>query len=76
VTSDKNGRPDSLHAFIVLTDRPAATSEREVGAALRRELATLLPAYMLPRKFHFLPAFPLTANGKTDRKALAAMLRA
>jgi acyl-coenzyme A synthetase/AMP-(fatty) acid ligase len=29
---------------------------------------------MLPRKILFYDAFPLTANGKTDRRALAASI--
>jgi acyl-CoA synthetase (AMP-forming)/AMP-acid ligase II len=29
---------------------------------------------MLPRKFIFLDAFPMTANGKVDRAALAKSL--
>jgi D-alanine--poly(phosphoribitol) ligase subunit 1 len=75
IAAERNGRPDSLHAFVVVTERGEAP-ELEVRATLLRELATLLPAYMLPRNFHFLDRFPLTANGKTDRKALAAMLKA
>ena len=75
VTSMKHGRADSLHAFVVLVQRPPG-SDLEIGAALRKEVASLLPAYMLPRKFHLLDRFPLTANGKTDRKALAAMVNA
>jgi acyl-coenzyme A synthetase/AMP-(fatty) acid ligase len=30
--------------------------------------------YMLPRKFIFFDAFPMTANGKVDRAALARSL--
>ena len=37
---------------------------------LLKRVARRLPAYMVPRRFHFLPAFPLNANGKFDRKAL------
>jgi len=37
---------------------------------LRRHLATLLPMYMLPSRFAFLDALPLTASGKIDRNAL------
>jgi non-ribosomal peptide synthetase component E (peptide arylation enzyme) len=29
---------------------------------------------MVPRKFHFLETFPMTPNGKVDRKRLAAMI--
>ncbi len=38
--------------------------------AIRHALAQHLPAYALPRIIRFLPALPLTANGKVDRRAL------
>jgi D-alanine--poly(phosphoribitol) ligase subunit 1 len=41
---------------------------------LRAQLAQRLPAYMLPRKFHFLHAFPMNTNGKADRKKRAEAL--
>ncbi|MEU3731470.1 non-ribosomal peptide synthetase [Streptomyces sp. NPDC033538] len=40
---------------------------------LRERIGDLLPAYMVPDSFHQLERLPLTANGKTDRKALAAI---
>jgi len=42
--------------------------------ALRKRLGEKLPAYMVPAAFHWREALPLTDNGKTDRKALAAAL--
>jgi non-ribosomal peptide synthase protein (TIGR01720 family) len=41
-------------------------------SALRAYLETKLPAYMIPSVFVELTELPLTANGKVDRKALAA----
>ncbi|MFZ0417791.1 MAG: amino acid adenylation domain-containing protein [Candidatus Sulfotelmatobacter sp.] len=39
---------------------------------LRRYLKDLLPEYMMPADFVFLKSFPLTPNGKVDRRALPA----
>jgi D-alanine--poly(phosphoribitol) ligase subunit 1 len=69
----KNGVPQSLAAFVLLSSRIEA-SYFEVTQSLRRQLAERLPVYMLPRKFVFLDAFPLTPNGKADRARLAQSL--
>ncbi|MFI6682251.1 AMP-binding protein [Streptomyces sp. NPDC050485] len=39
---------------------------------LRERLAALLPEYLVPRRVHLLDRFPLLANGKLDRRELAA----
>lgn len=48
----------------------------DTGAALEEDLsgwlAKRLPAQMIPRIWSFVGTFPLTANGKVDRKALIA----
>src|SRR6266567_3207219 len=67
----KNGTAQSLAAFVVLSARDKA-SEFELGQTLRKELGERLPVYMLPRKFVFLDAFPMTPNGKVDRARLTA----
>lgn len=56
---------------------PAATvAAPPDGEVLRRWLAAELPDYMLPAAYGWLPALPLTANGKLDRDALPEPARA
>ena len=71
---EKNGRIDSLAGFIVEVERSAG-SDFERAARLKTRLAERLPPYMIPRKIIFLDTFPMTPNGKTDRRALAALIR-
>ena len=69
----RKGVVESLVAFVVLVERGQA-SEFELSTRLRSLLAERVPAYMLPRKIIFYDAFPITANGKTDRRKLAASI--
>jgi D-alanine--poly(phosphoribitol) ligase subunit 1 len=69
----KSGTAQSLTAFVSLVARNE-TSDFKLAHNLRSQLGERLPAYMLPRKFVFLDAFPMTANGKVDRTALAKSL--
>ena len=69
----KDGTAQSLTAFVVLAERDDA-SHFDLSHRLRNQLSERLPSYMLPRKFVFLDAFPMTANGKIDRASLAKSL--
>ena len=69
----KNGAAQSLTGFVMLLARNEM-SDFKLAHDLRGQLGDRLPAYMLPRKFIFLDTFPMTANGKVDRAALARSL--
>lgn len=62
---DAGGQPE-LVAYLVSSEAPDTT-------LLRRDLAVILPAYMLPARYVQLPQMPLTASGKTDKKQLPAL---
>ncbi len=60
------GEPPHLAAYLTLTEATQAPSI----AALRAHLGHDLPNYMIPSSFTVLPEFPLTPNGKLNRRAL------
>ena len=41
---------------------------------LHRRLKVLLPAYMIPNRFHHVEEFRLNKNGKVDRKVLEELV--
>jgi amino acid adenylation domain-containing protein len=51
----------------------AGEETRPTSSALRKELRAKLPEYMVPGQFKWVREMPRTANGKVDRRALAAM---
>ncbi|MFN0070400.1 MAG: D-alanine--poly(phosphoribitol) ligase subunit DltA [Chloroflexota bacterium] len=70
----REGRVESLAAFIVST-APPEESDFRAGRALRTALAARLPTYMVPRAIRFLDSFPMTPNGKADRRQLLDLLQ-
>lgn len=46
----------------------------EDTAALMQHLQSRLPAYMLPKRIHFLPVFPLNKSNKTDRPRIRQLI--
>ncbi|SAI08045.1 D-alanine-D-alanyl carrier protein ligase [Bordetella ansorpii] len=66
VALERHGGP-ALYAYaetVETVDRPGLAQD------LRRALAERLPDYMVPAAVVVLPALPLNANGKVDRRAL------
>lgn len=55
-----------LVAYIVPGETPPSVTD------LRHHVLATLPDYMTPTVFVFMPGFPLTTNGKIDRRALPA----
>ncbi|MCC8378591.1 non-ribosomal peptide synthetase [Xenorhabdus sp. PB30.3] len=69
VLAQGDGQEKRLIAYVVIEDIEA---EKDNGLAtrLREYLSAILPDYMVPAAFVRLDAFPLTPNGKLDRRAL------
>ncbi len=63
VTAREHAGDTRLVAYLACANAPTP-------AQLEAHLRERLPEYMVPSAFVFLPAFPLTPNGKVDRAAL------
>jgi amino acid adenylation domain-containing protein len=61
-----------LVAYVACSGSDGGGGDQELAAAVRTHLRTLLPEYMVPAVFMVLPALPLNANGKIDKKTLPA----
>ena len=75
VVARQNGNCDRrLVAYLVAGNKVSETDAplpaRPSTGELRSYLKARLPVHMLPAAFVYLPAFPLTPNGKIDRQAL------
>ena len=64
-------------ACCLFDERRGRITAYYTGAAERAEIVAALgqklPRWMIPNKFRKIDAFPLTKNGKVDRKALAEL---
>lgn len=69
IVHSRSSGSQQLVAYIV----PMSAQSQEttpLSQVLQRDLSTQLPAYMIPSVFVELASFPLTPNGKVDRRAL------
>ena len=66
-------RPDPLGENQLVAYIVAKGGSRPAVPDLRQYLGEALPDYMVPSRFFFLEAMPLTPNGKINRKALPAI---
>jgi len=69
----RGGAIDALIACVLLTGERQGTDFEEANR-LRSLLAMRVPAYMIPRRFRFFDALPMTINGKADRRELERLV--
>ncbi|MBD2816427.1 amino acid adenylation domain-containing protein, partial [Xenorhabdus sp. Flor] len=69
VAHEGSGEDKRLVAYIVLAQ---GNESDQITAELRQYLLSVLPEYMVPAAFMVMTHFPLTPNGKLNRKALPA----
>jgi D-alanine--poly(phosphoribitol) ligase subunit 1 len=69
----QNDKIEYLTAAIIPNEN-GFEKEYQLTSAIKMELADVLPAYMIPRKFSYYRELPMTSNGKIDRKRMREMV--
>lgn len=69
----RDSQIEYLAAFVIRANG-VEVSDHELSRAIKIKLSARIPSYMVPQRIHVVEAFPLNANGKADRKALALKL--
>ena len=73
VVAVRDNEDDKKAAKILAAYLVSRSKKTPTVSELRHFLQEILPAYMVPTAFVFLKSFPMTPNGKVDRKALPAL---
>lgn len=69
VPVNKNDKIAYLTAFVELKEENGLSGLKN-GIAIKKELGSLIPSYMVPRNIKIINQFPTNVNGKIDRKRL------
>lgn len=69
VPISKDDKIAYLTAFVELKEDNGLSGLKN-GIAIKKELGTLIPSYMIPRNIKIIKSFPTNVNGKIDRKKL------
>jgi D-alanine--poly(phosphoribitol) ligase subunit 1 len=69
----KDGKVSYLAGFIILNN-DIADNDFQAGLKIKNDVKHFIPEYMIPKKLIFKSSFPMTNNGKANRKALQGEL--
>jgi D-alanine--poly(phosphoribitol) ligase subunit 1 len=69
----QNDKIEYLSASIV-PEQHDFEKDYQLTGAIKKELAGILPSYMIPRKFSYHQELPMTSNGKIDRKKIKELV--
>ena len=66
----KNEKIAYLKGFVELEEENGKSNLKN-QIAIKKQLAELIPEYMVPRNIRVVSSFPMNTNGKIDRKKLS-----
>lgn len=72
----KNSKVVQLQGVVILNEEVDIDAEQAMIHNIKQALKKSIPDYMIPKKIIFKDKFPLTANGKLDRKQIAEDIQA